>query len=182
MVLYGYLPAPPHQSCDAANPGTTQPDKLEERALRFVVSFVQLTNTINGNSRKCAHVQTQHTLVSYTVCTTASSELPSTLARRPAVHLTTKRQILYLHTRTRTHKHTHTRTRKRRAATHYTALKLQPNALAHAHKSSHYALHKPNKLPISLFNYTEHKIWRRRLFGGCVLLGTTFYTMRENKS
>jgi len=50
MVLYGYLTAPQRQSRDAANPGTTQADRLEEHALRFVVFFVQLTNIINGKS------------------------------------------------------------------------------------------------------------------------------------
>jgi len=50
MVLYGYLPAPQRQSREAANPGTTQPGRLEEYALRFVVLFVQLTNIINGKS------------------------------------------------------------------------------------------------------------------------------------
>ena len=126
MVLYGYLPAPQRQSRDAANPGTTQPDNFEKHALRFVVFFVQLTNIINGKhantktrSRKYAHVQTQRTAASYTVCTTASSEPPSPLVRRPAVHLTTKRQILHFHTHT--HTHTHQTNSNDVLATHYTA-------------------------------------------------------------
>jgi hypothetical protein len=40
MVLNAYLPAPQRQSRDAANPGITQPAKFEERASRFVASFV----------------------------------------------------------------------------------------------------------------------------------------------
>jgi len=50
MVPYGYLPAPQRQSRDAANPSTTQPDKLVERGLRLVTFFVQLTYIINGKS------------------------------------------------------------------------------------------------------------------------------------
>ena len=50
MVLYGYLPAHQRQSRDAAKPDATQPDKFEERVLRFVVFLVQLTNIINGMS------------------------------------------------------------------------------------------------------------------------------------
>jgi hypothetical protein len=65
---------------------------------------------------------------SYTVCTTASPELPSPLARRQAVHLTTKRQILSFQT--------HNRPIQTTCWRHITLhVKLQPYALSHAHKS-----------------------------------------------
>jgi len=164
MVLYGYLPAPQRQSRDAANPGTTQPDKLGECALRFVVLFVQLTNIINGKSAntkmwspKCAHVETQRTAASYTVCTVALSELPSPLARRRAGHLTTKRQILYFHT----HK---TDQFKRRAGDtlHCTTNCSQMHSLTHK-SLPHDALNKPNLLPKYL------AIWLHRTQGMAVV-------------
>jgi hypothetical protein len=89
--------------------------------------------------------------------------------RRPAVHLTTKRQILYFQTHT-------TDQFKRRAGDtlHCTSDCSQMHSFTHINLP-HYALHKPNHLP----SYVA--IWLhqtqdgcRQLFSGCVLLGTTF--------
>jgi hypothetical protein len=161
MVPYGYLPAPQRQSRDAANPSTTQPDKLVERVLRFVIFFVQLTNTLNGKSaytktrsRKCAHVQTQRTTASCTVYTVASSF--SSFTSRKAVHLTTKLQILDFHT----HTHTHKINSNDVLATLYTARQTaakctQPHTCTFL--TTHYT--NPHNCPIanSPFDYAEPK-------------------------
>lgn len=99
------------------------------------------------------------------------------LARRPAAHLTTKRQILLFHT--------HNRPIQTTCWRHITLhVKLQPNALIDSHKSpSLRTTHTCTiaKLPHCL---TSRKIRHGcyQLSGGCVLLGTTCNMTRENKS
>ena len=157
MVLYGYLTAPQRQSRDAANPGTTQADRLEEHALRFVVFFVQLTNIINGKSantktwsRKCAHVQTQRTTASYSLyCRIVWTPFTSRKANGSSP---------YNQTTNITFPHTHTTDQfKRRAGDtlRCTSNCSQTHSLTYINLP-HYALQKPTQLP----NYLA--IWLHR--------------------
>jgi hypothetical protein len=101
---------------------------------------------------------------------------------RKAVHLTTKRQILHL----QTHTHTQNRSIQTTCWRHFTLhVTLQLNALNHVHVySSLRTTRTHTNVPLPPRHLTTQNTRHRcrRLFDRCVLLGTIFYTTRENKS
>jgi hypothetical protein len=116
-----------------------------------------------------ADVLTQCTTASYTVCSITSSELTSSLARRPAAHPTTKRQILLLHT--------HNRPIQTTCWRHITLhVKLQPNALIHSHKTP--SLRTTHNCTIAKL---PHCLTSRKIRHGCYQLFRWVRSFRHNK-
>ena len=177
MVLYGYLPAHQRQSRDAAKPDATQPDKFEERVLRFVVFLVQLTNIINGMS---ADTKTWSRKVQMYWHNAQQLHTQYVLSHHlNSLHLSQGDRQLTLQPNDKYYFYTHTHNRPIQTTCwrHITLhVKLQPNALIHSHKTP--SLRTTHNCTIAKL---PHCLTSRKIRHGCYQLFRWVRSFRHNK-